>query len=110
MKDTQESSYKTSKKTMWRERVESWLVRRMRHGATADEALDAMQREYGQHVTINSIAPRLSEMVDEGMAYDTGERRVTRNNHTAAVIRHISADDRPRTASQPGLFQKGIAA
>lgn len=109
MKDTQENAYKTSKKSLWRARVEAWLISRMRHGATADEALQAMQAEYGQHVTINSIAPRLSEMVDDCSAYDTGERRVTRCNKTAAVIRHISADDRPRTAHQANLFG-GIAA
>ena len=105
MKDTQAQAYETSKRTIWRERVESYLVRRMRHGSTADEALEAMQREFGQAVTINSVAPRLTEMVDGGMAYDTGERRTTRSGKSAAVIRHISADDRPRTAHQPKLFE-----
>lgn len=109
MKDTQSDAYRTSKKQIWRSRVESWLVQRMRHGATADEALEAMQREYGQHVTINSIAPRLTEMVQDGAAYDTGERRVTKSNKTAAVIRHISADDRPRDFKQPKLFSEVAA-
>lgn len=110
MKDTQEMAYATSKRQIWRARVEGWLVARMRHGATADEALIAMQRKHGKHVTINSIAPRLTEMVSDGSAYDTGERRPTRSGKNAAVIRHISADDRPHTAHQPKLFEGKTAA
>ena len=53
--------------------------------ATADELVALTG------LTHNEISPRISELKRDGWAYDTGERRKTRKNCNAAVIKALPA-------------------
>lgn len=51
-----------------------WIVRR-RGGATTAEVLEAVRRELGRLITINTVQTVLNRLVDQGLMTRSGERR-----------------------------------